>query len=110
MTPEELLKKRTLRQNRALHKFFTLLAEEFNDNGLDMRKVLKPEVDIPWTAESVKNHMWRPLQDAMYDKKSTTELTTLELTRVYEVLNRFTAKNGIHVPFPSEEDFITKNY
>jgi len=66
--------------------------------------VLKPEVDIPWTPESVKNHLWRPVQDAMFDKNSTTELTTKDLTQVYEVLTRHLGQQfGTFVSFPSIE-------
>jgi len=45
---------RTLPQNSAMHLYFGWLAKAFNDAGLDMKKVLKPEVDIPWTAELVQ--------------------------------------------------------
>ena len=37
-------KKRTLLQNRAMHKYFTLLANQLNEAGLDMRKTLKQEI------------------------------------------------------------------
>ncbi len=96
-------KQRTLTQNRAFHLYFTQLAEELNDAGLDMRKVLKPEVEIPWTPENIKNHLWRPIQHAYLNKKSTTELTSQEIDKVYDVFNRHVAKFGIHIPFPSIE-------
>ena len=37
---------RTEQQNKALHVYYRILADELNDKGLDMRKVLKPEIDI----------------------------------------------------------------
>src|ERR1044071_6647334 len=99
-------KQRTIQQNKALHLYFQIIAEKLNDAGLDMRVVLKPEVEIPWTKESVKDHLWRPVQDLYLKKDSTTELTTDEITKVYEVLNRFLAeKHGISEPFPSIEQF-----
>lgn len=95
---------RTINQNAALHKYFQDVANELNEAGLDMRKVLKPSISIPWTRESVKKHLWRPVQDAMYDKLSTTKLETNEVNEVYEVLNRHMAeKFGISVDFPSKE-------
>jgi hypothetical protein len=101
---EKAPKQRTHIQNRALHRFFELLACELNDNGLDMKKVLKPSVDIPWTPASIKAHIWKPIQDAQLVKKSTTELTTDEVSKVYETINRFMGeKFGVHVGFPSEE-------
>jgi len=100
--------KRTLRQNASLHLFYELLATELNSSGLDMKKVLKPTIDIPWTQENVKNHLWRPIQEAMLNKESTTELTTKEVSQVYEVLNRHLGeKLKVHVPFPSDEQTLT---
>ena len=102
-------KQRTSLQNRSLHLFFTLLATELNDAGYDMKKVLKPSIDISWTKENVKEYIWKPVQEAMNLKKSTTELTTKELQEVWEVINRHLGeKFGVHVSFPSVEQ--TKEY
>ena len=82
-----------------------MLADELNAAGLEMRKVLKPEVEIIWTTESVKEYLFRPIMLAMYDIISTTDLDTKQVSKVYEVLNRHTANRfGISLPFPSEED------
>lgn len=95
---------RTIQQNKSLHKYFELLAEELNEAGLDMRKLLKDTIDIPWNKDTVKDYLWRPIQKAQIKKESTTELTTAEVTKVYETLNRFLGeKKGIHVPFPTSE-------
>lgn len=99
-------KKRTDQQNKALHVYYQLLADAFNDAGLDMREVLKPEVEIPWTGETVKEYIWRPIQKVYLKKKSTTDLTRSEVDKVYEVVNRHIAKFGIHEPFPSLEDIM----
>lgn len=100
-------KKRTSQQNRALHKYLGMLADRFNDAGLDMKKVLKPEVNIMWTTENAKEYIWRPLQIALFNKKSTTDLTTKEVTQVYETINRHVAeKFGITEPFPSIEELM----
>lgn len=99
----ETEQQRTLRQNRALYKFFEILAITLNDAGLDMRKVLKPEVEIPWTPISVKTHLWHPLQKIMLEKSSTADLTTKQISEIYEVLNRHLATTrGISVPFPTD--------
>jgi len=98
-------KQRTLTQNAALHLFFNLLAETLNDAGFDMKKTLKPEVDIPWTGDLVKTHLWKPIQKSLLGKKSTTELTKDEVGKVYETLNRYLGeKLAIHVPFPSDPE------
>ena len=92
---------RTLKQNNAIHKYCAMLAEQFGERGLDMRAVLKPEVEIPWTTESVKNHIWRPIQEIMTDIESTTDLSTKDVDAIYQVVARHLAsKHGISVPFP----------
>lgn len=102
-------KQRTLKQNRALHLLFTLLAEKLNESGLDMRKTLKPEVEIPWSGRSIKEYMWRPIMKAQLNKKSTTELNTKEIDEVFETINRHLGeKFGLHVPFPSIESLMMK--
>lgn len=101
--------KRTNRQNNALHVLFKLLADELNDRGLDMRKTLKPGVEIPWTGDSVKEYLWRPIQQAQLNKKSTTELTTKEIDAVFDTINRHIGeKFGLFVPFPSIDEVINE--
>lgn len=95
---------RTIQQNKALHKYYRELAEALNAAGLDMKTVLKPEIEIPWTQESVKNHLWRPVQKIMESKESTTELDTRDVSAIYDVVDRHIAsKFGVHVEFPSDE-------
>lgn len=92
---------RTLVQNSSMWLYFRKLGEALNDAGLDMRKVLKPEIEIPWNKDTVCDHLWRPIQKAVTGKESTKELDTKQPGEVYEVLNRYTAsKLGISVPFP----------
>lgn len=92
-------KQRTLTQNRALHMFLGWLAEELNSAGLDMRRVLKQEVDIPWTTESCKEFLWRPIQEAVIGKESTTEADRVEYSAVHEVLaHHLSTKLGVTCP------------
>ncbi len=99
------VEKRTVLQNAALHKGFTLLAESLNDAGYEMKSVLSvKEVDIPWTDVSIKEVLFRPIMVAMLDKHSTTELSTKEISEVWLVLTRHLGEHfGIDVPFPSNE-------
>jgi len=100
-------KQRTLQQNKALHKYFEMLAQELTDAGLDMRRTLKPEVDIPWSGETIKEYIWRPIMTAQLGKESTTELTTSEIDRVFNTITRHLAeKFGVSVEFPSIESKI----
>lgn len=92
-------KQRTLTQNRALHLFCEWLADTLNEAGYDMRKTLREDVDVPWTQASVKEYLWRPIQIAMTDKQSTTEITTVEPTDIHAVLSRHLGERlGITCP------------
>ena len=102
--------KRTTQQNKALHVLFQLLSDRLNEAGLDMKKTLKPEVDIPWSGNTVKEYLWRPVQEAQLNKKSTTELTTAEIDKVFDTINKLLGeKFGLHVPFPSVQDIEVNN-
>lgn len=98
---------RTNQQNKALHVLFRLLAEELNNNGLDMRKTLKPGVEIPWSGPAVKEYLWIPIQKAQLAKQSTTQLTTKEIDEVFDTINKHIGERfNIHIPFPSIEHLI----
>jgi len=97
--------KRTIKQNKSLHKYCELLAESLNEAGLDMKKVLKPGIDIPWTKESVKKHLWKPIQEVMLDKESTAEMDTKDPSEIYQVLDRhISEKFGVHIPWPNRDN------
>ena len=97
-------RQRTSAQNRALHKYFQMLADALNDAGYDMQQTLRHDAEIPWSPEMVKELLWRPLQKAVLDKESTTEAHRGEYSKVYDVLNRhLSSKLGIHVPWPHIE-------
>lgn len=92
-------KQRTLTQNAALHLFCGWLAKALNDAGLDMRRTLRHDVEMPWTQSAVKDYLWRPIQVAMTDKQSTTEITTVEPTAIYDVLARHLGERlGVECP------------
>ena len=104
---DNVKKQRTHQQNNALHLYFTHLAEELNNAGLDMRATLKPEIAIPWTATNIKEFLWRPVQQAQLGKKSTKDLTTSDIDKIYDTLNlHLGEKFGLHVPFPSEQELM----
>jgi hypothetical protein len=92
---------RTARQNRALHVYLRLLGEALNEAGLDQRAVLKSNFPIPWSTESAKQNLFSPIMKAMFDIDSTTKLERVQVSQVYDVLNRsLSEKYGISIPFP----------
>lgn len=100
-------KKRTILQNKALHVLFGLMAKQLNDAGYDMRKTLKPEIEIPWSKDSIKEYIWKPIMKAQIDKTSTTQMTTKEVSEIAETIMRhFGEKFGLDIPFPSIDELI----
>jgi hypothetical protein len=100
-------KTRTLRQNNSLHLYFEQLAEALRDAGYDMRSIIREGIPIPCTAYHIKESLWRPTQKQMLGKDSTTKLTTEEIDKVYDVINRAIGERfGIYVPFPCIENLM----
>lgn len=95
---------RTTKQNNSLHLLMTQLAEELNNSGKTMMKVLSQTAEIEWTAYSTKEYLLRPFIKAMYGKNSTTQLTTKELSDATEAMLRHVAQTtGVALDFPSLE-------
>ena len=97
---------RTLTQNRAFHLYFTMVAVQLNNSGLYINKLIKEnkyKADIDWSGNLVKEQLWKPIQNAILDKKSTTQLEKSEVDRVYNTLNRYLSGMGVSVPFPNRD-------
>ena len=99
-------RQRSAQQNKALHVYCRLLSDALNTAGLDQRKVLKDDIDIPWTPEAVKIHLWKVIQKAVIGKESTTEAERGDYTKVHEVLTRHLGeKLGIdYIPWPEKRE------
>jgi hypothetical protein len=99
VTVEIVESTRTDAQNSAMHLWFEMVAATLNAAGLDMRKTLKPEFEIPWRKYSVKEFLWRPLQQAMTGHESTTKPGKLDYPEISETLTRhFASKFGVQLP------------
>ena len=99
---------RTLKQNKSLHLYCTMLAESLNEAGIS-QKVFLRDLEVDNTPISVKE-VFKGLARAKYLKDSTTELTTKEMMELYEEINRQTSKIGIYIEWPSEETRNFKEY
>ena len=101
-----LPKKRTTTQNAALHVYCSQLASAFNEMGqtFNYKGISGKEIEIPWTGELVKEHVWKPLQRSIYEDETTTRLTTEKINGILNVLGKWLAeKMGIYVEWPSLE-------
>lgn len=96
---------RTASQNNSIHLYCEMIAETLNDLGhtFSFMAIRGKTVEIRYTRELVKETIWKPIQDALFGKKSTTELTTTEVNEIVEPLIRFFAERDIYLPFPSQE-------
>jgi len=99
-------RQRTLTMNRAMRMYWKLLSNALNDAGLDMDTVLSEGTEIPWSESKVEEHIWRKIQTAETGKESTKDLSTKEMTAIYEIINRYlSGKFGVFVPWPCQENF-----
>jgi hypothetical protein len=92
-------------QRSAAWLYMTQKSEQLNDVGLDMRVVLKPTYNIPWTKDNFHDHIWIPIQKALYGTDSMTKLNKDQVSKIFEVIEReLGEKHGLdHVPFPNDE-------
>jgi len=98
---------RTLTQNKAIHVLFDMIAYELKSNKLDIKKTLRHDFAIPWTAETVKELIWKPVQQAMFETESTKELTTDQVSKVFDVIrdHLYDITIGeIDLEFPSKDN------
>ena len=97
---------RSAQQNNALQLWCERVAKTLNDAGLEMTIDLPTgkEWTIPWSKNSVKEQIWRPVQKAMTGETSTTKPKRLEYSQVYDVIYSRFAGHGITLPlWPSKE-------
>jgi hypothetical protein len=98
-------KKRTNKQNNALHLWCEQLATVLNDRQLDLKVMLDHHPTIDWNRDAVKNFLWKPVQKAQAGVDSTTKAKTSDYPAVYDILNKYLAeKYGVHVPWPQHDE------
>lgn len=103
---EESKSSRTSQQNRALHLWLSMVAEELDKHGHTLQDIVGKirKAEIRPNTENLKEVMWKPYQMAALRKDSTTKLTKHEVDIVYEGLNKFLGQEfEIHIPFPNDE-------
>lgn len=98
---------RTLSQNKSIHLYCDMLAYELKSVGFDIRKTLREDFQIPWDKDSVKKLMWHPVQKSMFGTTSTAQLTTDQVSKVYEVIRKHIYEltiGEVDVLFPSRDN------
>lgn len=96
-------KKRSSQQNRALHKYCELIADELNKEKLVIQDVIK--INTQWDMIRVKELIFKPVVKSLYNKDSTTKLNQNELDMVIDTITYYLGEKGIVCPgFPTNED------
>lgn len=104
----DLIKKgntRTNKQNSALHLLYTIISSQLNEMGVEFKYFgLKGQViSIRHTPDLVKEHVWRPIQKALFNIESTTKINTSQINEIVDVLGKFFSEKGVVIQFPSKE-------
>lgn len=102
---KEKKKTRTLMQNRALHRFFTLISNTLNEQGQEFHYtgIKGFELTTRYTPLIVKEFFWKPIQRTMYNIESTRELTTKMINDISDVIIKYFGEKGITLLFPRKE-------
>jgi len=104
-------KTRSNTQNRALHLYYKFIVNTFLEHGISFKYIDEMTgeiIEIPYTVELVKERIWRPVQIAMFNIKSTTKIDTFKINQILEVLAVHFAEKGFEVKFPNKYDQLIK--
>lgn len=109
---KKVVKTRSQAQNRALHLYFRLISYHLNELGMEFQYqgIKGTDISLMYTENLVKEFIWRPIQVALFDVKSTTKIDTTQINRIVEVLSKFFAERGIEIVFPSIDTLINEYY
>ncbi len=95
---------RTYRQNRTIHLLFRRMAEALNDAGFEIRHPMKADLEIPYSEESVKELLYKPIITSYFKVNRSSELNTEQLSESMEILVDAVNRNtGVMVNIPSQE-------
>lgn len=107
---DNLPHKRSSQQNKSLHVLFQNISFELNRLGMEFtyNGIKGIEIQTTYTPEIVKEFLWKPLQNALLKKESTTKLTTQDINMIFEILGKYFSEKGVVIDFPSAETISHK--
>ena len=95
---------RTWRQNNTLHLLFRRMAEALNDAGFEIPHPFKPDLEIPYSEESVKELLYKPIINMYFKVDRSTDLDTEQLSESMIILVDAVNRNtGVYVHIPTGE-------
>lgn len=104
-------KTRTNLENRALHLYYKHGADALLEVGFNftyINQMTGEFIEIPFTGELFKDHIWRPLQIAMFKIESTTKLTNQMINDILTALSPWLTEKNKYVKFPNKIDLLIK--
>lgn len=108
---KKIVQSRSSLQNSSLHLFFVFVANELNNLGMTFTyDGLKLKgLESRYTELIVKEFIWRPIQIAMFDIKSTKKINTKQINEIVDVFTKYFGDKGIDLVFPSIESLMNRN-
>ena len=95
---------RTWRQNNTLHLLFRRMAEALNDAGFEIPHPFKPDLEIPYSEESVKELLYKPIITMYFKVDRSTDLDAEQLSESMTILVDAVNRNtGVYVHIPTGE-------
>lgn len=100
---------RTAAQNRALHLYCEWLASELNEyDQYALLQILK--IEDFWTADSVKEKIFRQVLKVVCGNEKTSEATTSDIVKTADIIEKnLSEKLGISLAFPSKWSLFMEN-
>jgi hypothetical protein len=97
---------RTNQQNRALHLYYKLIANQLNDTGYQHHTGIG--IDVRFTETIIKEEYWRPIQFEMFKIKSTKDINTNQINDIIDAFSLYFGERGVYVEFPNWQSFMNK--
>lgn len=91
----------TDKQIHAIYPYLRDVARSLNEHGIDYQHFFK-RFDFRFSEHSVKEHIWIPVQKALYNTEHIRDLERQQVSEIAEILNKKLAELGIFVPFGEE--------
>ena len=100
---KQVRESRTTQQNSSLHLYFTFIANELNDLGMEFQYfgVTGKALSMKYTPHIVKDYFWKPIQLTLFNVDTTTKLDTNQMNNIIDIVTKFFADKGVVIPFPS---------
>ena len=95
---------RTWRQNNTLHLLFRQMAKALNDAGFEIPHPFKPDLEIPYSEESVKELLYKPIITMYFKVGRSSDLDAEQLSESMTILVDAVNRNtGVYVHIPTGE-------